>query len=386
MKAKSDCTVVYVPGSGALDVKVQSTVGALFGRAIAATARGVAAELGAATGSLAIDDQGALDYVVAARVEAALGAAGFRPPQAAARGAIPREPAPEPARRRSRLYLPGNQPDFFANAGLFGADCLILDLEDSVLPSRKDEARILVRRTLESHPEFFRGAELAVRINPLPGAWGAADLAGLARTLPHTILLPKCESPAQVQELDRELDRLETAAGDAHGRIRILPILETARGVLAAAPIAAASDRVAGLCFGAEDFSADIGARRTAAGTEALFARQAIVLAARAAGVQPLDSVFSDVADTEGFAAYCAASRSLGFDGVGILHPRQIAIANRAFSPTEKEIEDAQAVVAALAEAEAAGSGVASLGGKMIDAPVALRARRIMAVAGRKGG
>jgi len=382
MKAKSDCAVVYVPGAGSLDVKVRSTVGALFGRAIAAAAK----KVGATTGSLGIDDQGALDHVVAARVEAALRAAGFRLPPTAARGPAPREPAPGPARRRSRLYLPGNQPDFFANAGLFGADCLILDLEDSVAPTRKDEARILVRRTLESHPGFFRGCELMVRINPLAGAWGAADLAELALVLPNAILLPKCESPADVQALDHELDRLEAARGDARGRTRILPILETARGVLAAAAIAAASDRVTGLGFGAEDFSTDIGARRTTAGTEALFARQAIVLAARAAGVQPLDSVFSDLEDAEGFAAYCAASRGLGFDGVGILHPRQIAIANRAFSASEKEIEEARAVVAALAEAETAGSGVASLDGKMIDAPVALRARRIIAAADRKGG
>jgi citrate lyase subunit beta/citryl-CoA lyase len=391
MKAKSDCTVAYIPGAGALDVKVKSTVGVLFGRAIAETARKTASELGASTGSIAIDDQGALDHVVAARVEAALRAAGFRAPsagsaEAAAHGPANREPAPEPARRRSRLYLPGNQPDFFANAGLFGADCLILDLEDSVAPSRKEEARILVRRTLESHPEFFRGAEIAVRINPLKAPWGAADLIELSRDLPHLILLPKCESAADVQALDRELDRLEAEAGDARGRTRILPIVETARGVLDAAAIAAASARVAGLGFGAEDFAADIGARRTAAGTEALAAREAIVIAARAAGVQPLDSVFSDVEDAEGFAAYCAASRAMGFDGVGILHPRQIAVANRSFSPSEEEISEARAIVAALAEAEAAGSGVASLGGKMVDAPVALRARRIMAAADRKGG
>jgi citrate lyase subunit beta/citryl-CoA lyase len=224
-----------------------------------------------------------------------------------------------------------------------------------------------------------------VRINPLAGAWGAADLAELSRTPPQAILLPKCESQADVQALGRELDRLEAARGDARGRTRILPILETARGVLAAAAIASASDRVAALCFGAEDFTADIGVRRTAAGTESLHARQAIVLAAKAAGIQALDSVFSDTGDAEGFAAYCAASRAMGFDGVGVIHPRQIAVANRAFSPTADEIEEARAVLAALAEAESAGSGVASLKGKMIDAPVALRARRVVASAERKG-
>jgi citrate lyase subunit beta/citryl-CoA lyase len=381
MNAKSDCTAAYAPGARALNVVVHSTVDVLFGKAIAGTAGRIAEELGAATGELAIEDRGALDVVVAARVEAALRAAGFRRP-AGAPGAAVREPVAEPARRRSRLYLPGNQPDFFANAGLFGADCLILDLEDSVAPARKDEARILVRRTLESHPDFFGGCEVMVRINPLEGPWGAADLAELAPVLPHAILLPKCESAADVQALDGELGRIE--AGGAPGATRILPIVESARGVLAAAAIASASERVAGLCFGAEDFAADIGARRTAAGSESRYARQALVVAAKAAGVQALDSVYADTGDLAGFETYCAASRAMGFDGVGILHPRQIAVANRAFSPTEEELAEARAVVAALADAEAAGSGVASLDGKMIDAPVARRARRILA--GREGG
>ena len=386
MKARSDCIAVFTPGTGPLAVSVESSVGVLFGRAIEAAVRRAAAELGAASGTIAIEDQGALDHVVAARVEAALRAAGFRLPTRAARGAAPRESAAGPAQRRSRLYLPGNQPDFFANAGLFGADCLILDLEDSVAPARKEEARILVRRTLETHPDFFRGAELAVRINPLSGPWGAADLAELALVLPQAILLPKCEDQGMVRDLSCELDRIEAAAGGGRGRTRILPILESARGVLAAPAIASASDRLAALCFGAEDFTADIGVRRTAAGTESLVARQSVVLAAKAAGIQALDSVFADTGDQEGFAAYCAASRAMGFDGVGVIHPRQIAVANRAFSPTAREIEEARAVVAALAAAEAAGSGVASREGKMIDAPVALRARRIVDVADRKGG
>jgi citrate lyase subunit beta/citryl-CoA lyase len=386
MKARSDCVAVFTPGAGPLAVRVDSSVSVLFGRAIEAAARRVAAELGAASGAIAIEDQGALDHVVAARVEAALRAAGFRLPAHATRGSATREPAAGPAQRRSRLYLPGNQPDFFANAGLFGADCLILDLEDSVAPARKEEARILVRRTLETHADFFRGAELVVRINPLSGPWGAADLAELALVLPQAILLPKCEGPEMVRDLSCELDCIEAAAGGARRRTRILPILESARGVLAAAAIASASDRLAALCFGAEDFAADIGVQRTAAGTESLVARQSVVLAAKAASIQALDSVFPDTGDQEGFAAYCAAARAMGFDGVGVIHPQQIAVANCAFSPTAEEIEEARAIVAALAVAEAAGSGVASQEGKMIDAPVALRARRIVDVADRKGG
>lgn len=375
MKAKSDCAVTYAPGPAPLEVRVESSVRVLFGRAIEEAARRVAAACGVTTGLLAIDDAGALDHVAAARVEAALRAAGSGAP---ARSDVRLQPGARDRQRRTRLYLPGNQPDFVPNAALFGADCLILDLEDSVAPDRKAEARVLVRRTLEAHPEFFSGAELAVRINPLAGPFGAADLAELARCLPQAVILPKCEAPADVLALARELDALEPAAGRAPGSTLVLPLVETARGVLAAPAIAAASPRVAALLFGAEDFAADIGARRTKEGTESLFARQSVVVAAAAAGVQALDSVFSDTEDDAGLASYCAASRAMGFAGVGILHPRQVGPAVAAFSPTEEELAEAREIVAALEEAERAGSGVASLHGKMIDAPVARRARRLL--------
>jgi citrate lyase subunit beta/citryl-CoA lyase len=147
--------------------------------------------------------------------------------------------------------------------------------------------------------------------------------------------------------------------------------------VLAASAIAGTSSRIVALGFGAEDFARDIGARKTPAGSESLYARQAVVLAAKAAGVQALDSVFSDTEDAEGFEAWCLASRSMGFDGIGLVHPVQIEIANRAFSPKPEELEEAGKIISAFEEAEARGRGVASLDGKMIDAPVAARARRI---------
>ena len=265
-------------------------------------------------------------------------------------------------------------------------DALILDLEDSVSPSKKAEARILLRRVLESHRLFFRGAEIAVRINPLSDGHGRDDVAELAACLPDAILLPKCENPESVAELSALLDGLEAASGLEPGGTKIMPLVETACGVLAAASIAAASPRVTGLCFGAEDFTRDIGAQRTAAGNETAYARAAIVLAARAAGVQALDSVYPDTGDETGLAAYCAASRAMGFDGVGLVHPRQIAIAHLAFSPRPAEVDEARRTVAALEEARASGMGVASLDGKMVDAPVAERARRIVAMADLDGG
>jgi citrate lyase subunit beta/citryl-CoA lyase len=170
------------------------------------------------------------------------------------------------------------------------------------------------------------------------------------------------------------------------GRTLILPLVETARGVLAAASIAAASPRVAALCFGAEDFTRDIGAHRTAAGSETAYARAAIVVAARAAGVQACDSVYSDTEDEAGFAAYCATSRAMGFDGVGLVHPRQVTAAHAVFTPDQSQVDEARRVVAALEEAEAHGLGVASQGGRMVDAPVTERARRIVALADLGGG
>ena len=395
-RRKSDCAVTYTPGSGALTVAVESSVKPLFGRAIEAAARAAAAEFGVATGELNIDDDGALDFVVGARVEAALRAAGC----ARTAGSLPAGITSTRnvkdtldrrlgRRRRSRLYLPGDQPDLLPNAGLFGADCLILDLEDSVAPSRKAEARILARRVLESHRDFFGTSEIVVRINPLAGPFGLDDLAELAECLPDAILLPKCESAGDVEALASGLDRIEAAAGVQNGSTLIMAIVETARGVIAAPAIAAASSRIAALCFGAEDFSRDIGAARTAAGSEALTARQNVVMAARSAGVQAHDSVYSNVDDDAGLAAYCAASRALGFDGVGLVHPRQIAAAHAAYDPCPAELDEARRIVGALDEALAQGQGVVSLDGRMVDAPVAARARRLVGLAdqapGKKG-
>ncbi|MFH2113717.1 MAG: aldolase/citrate lyase family protein [Spirochaetota bacterium] len=402
MKLKSDCTVSYKPGPEPLEIRLESSVGVLFGRAMEKTARETAIVCGVSTGTMTIQDDGAIDCVVAARVEATLRAAGHARALATgqvvacqvvtcqvpsggattASGSASSEPLDLDARRkrlrRSRLYLPGNQPDLLPNAGLFGADCLVLDLEDSVAPARKIEARILARRILEAHRDFFAGSELAVRINPLAGDWGRDDLAELAHCLPDAVLLPKCESADQIAELATELDRLEAESGQEPGSTFILALLESARGILAAPSIAAASPRLTALCFGAEDFSRDIGASRSSGGTEAAYAQQAIVLAAKAAGVQAQDSVFSDTEDEAGLAAYCRNSSALGFDGIGLIHPRQIPVAHQGFAPSPEEMDEAVHIIEALEQAEAEGLGVASLGGKMIDAPVAERARGLL--------
>jgi len=424
-KAKSDCLVVYEPGPEPLEVEVRSSVGALFGTAIGAAARRVAAEFGAERGRLAIEDDGALDGAIAARTEAAFRKAGFSraAPAAAAAAALAgatatnaasfREPSPKDRPRRARLYLPGDQPHLAINAGLFGADCLIFDLEDAVAEERKFDARILVRVALE-RGLMLGSSEVIVRVNPLSGPYGADDLAEIVRARPQAIILPKCESAADVEAADRAIGALEEAAGMPRGFVRLMPLVETAAGVLRAAAIAAASPRNVALCFGREDFSRDIravpiaqsaaaaaaAARHAAAavpqaaaaadalssfgfagipGAESFLARQMIVLAARAAGIDPLDSVFADVDDEAGLERSCAEARALGFAGKGVIHPVQIPVVLKAFRPTDKEAARAERIVAAFDAALAEGRGAISVDGAMIDAPVAAKARALLA-------
>ena len=391
-RSKGDCLVSWRPGKDGLRLCLESSVAPLFGRLIRETAAAEAHRLGAG-GELSIFDDGALDYVVAARVEAALRAGGLQAPL----HGVPSGPrscpqlSPEVLAdrksrpRRSRLYIPGNQPELAINSGLFRADCILLDLEDSVALDRKTEARIHLRRLLACHRSFLRDSEIAVRVNPLASPAGLADLAELVPVRPEVLVLPKCESAEDVRAWDREVGRLEAQAGLPEGGILFMPLVETAVGLSRATQIAAASPRNVALCFGAEDYRRDLGVEAGPAEEETAVARGLVVLAARAAGIEAQDSVFSRIEDEAGLEASARRARALGFQGKGILHPGQIETAHRVFSPSPAEIAGARRVVEALARAEAEGRGVASLDGLMIDAPVAARARRVLAMAGSLG-
>ncbi|MBZ0269908.1 CoA ester lyase, partial [bacterium] len=288
-----------------------------------------------------------------------------------------RGPSPRDRFRRSRLYLPGAAPKFLINAGLYAADGVILDLEDSVAPPEKAAARVLVRNALRFLD--WGGAERMVRINQLPD--GLADLPFVVGHGAQLVLIPKVESAAQVVAVAEECARL---AGDEPPPW-LMPILESGRGVLDADVIARSHPTVVALTIGLEDYTADIGAARTSEGRESFWARSRVVAAARAAGVAPIDSVHSDVADLDGLAAAVAEARSLGFEGKGCVHPRQIPVVNRGFAPPPEELARAKDVVLAWDRAEAAGLGVVSLGSKMIDPPVVKRALRTVALAVRTG-
>ena len=282
--------------------------------------------------------------------------------------------------RRSRLYLPGNEPKFMVNAGLHGPDGVILDLEDSVHPGEKDSARILVRNALRCVD--FGGAERMVRINQLP--LGLEDLEMLVPESPDLILIPKVEDPGQLRQVQAHIEQVQHESGGSDP-IWLMPILESALGIENAYAIAAATDTVVAVTIGLEDYTANLGVVKTTDGAESLYARMRLVNAARAAGVQAIDSVFGDVGDEVGLRAWASRSRRMGFEGMGCIHPRQIRPIHDAFAPSAAEIERALRVVAAFHEAEAKGLGVVSLGTRMVDPPVVLRAQRLVAFARQAG-
>jgi citrate lyase subunit beta/citryl-CoA lyase len=225
-------------------------------------------------------------------------------------------------------------------------------------------------------------AERMVRINQLP--LGLADLEEIVPQAPDLILMPKIETPEQIYDVVGAVNQIAAR----HGLTRpiwLMPILESALGIENAFAIAAASDRIAGLTIGLEDYTADLGVAKTAGGTESLYARMRLVNAAHAAHVQAIDSVYGDVADADGLLRWGEASRALGFEGMGCIHPIQIETIHRAFAPTMSELEKAQQIVAAYEDAQAHGLGVVSLGSKMIDAPVVQRALKVVARAKQMG-
>lgn len=268
---------------------------------------------------------------------------------------------------RSVLFVPGVRPDRFANAMGSGADAIVLDLEDSVDASRKDEARRAVAAFLST--QSAATAVRLVRVNSAGSRWWAQDLEWMG-TLPACdgVVLPKAESAAQVEELSR-------AAG---GR-PVIPLLETARGVLHAAAIAGARASIPAICFGAEDLTAEIGVPRTTAGEELLFARSQVVLAAATIGAEAVDAVFVDIKAVDQLRVDAERARAIGFRGKMAIHPGQIGVINEVFSPSANEIERARRIVEAYDAAAAGGEGVIRLDDRMVDGPVVARARRLLA-------
>lgn len=276
------------------------------------------------------------------------------------------------------MFVPGNNPGMMADAHIYGPDSIMLDLEDSVSMAEKDTARLLVYNALKSVD--YGDTEMVVRINPLNTPYGKKDIEAMVKAGVHVIRMPKTETAEEVREVEREIEKVEKEIG-CLGRTKIMAAIESALGVVNAYDIATASPRMMGIALGAEDYCANLKTQRSKDGDELRLARETIVVAARAAGIDALDTVYSNLNDMETFRKEVEYIKTLGFDGKSIINPRQIEVVNEVFAPTEKDIEKARAIVAAIKEAEKKGSGVIALNGKMIDRPVVIRAQRTIDLA-----
>ncbi len=379
---RSDLHVAVEPlDGGGLDITMESRVAPYYGGSILAQARQVLEVLGIKHARVAIHDEGALPFVISARIEAAAKRAGLGLGRKASpeQFTLPKS-SPRDRLRRSRLYLPASEPKYSINAALHEPDAIILDLEDSVHHAEKDAARILVRNTLRAVD--FGKCERMVRINQLP--LGLEDLAEIVPESPDLVLLPKAEQPEHVAETDRMIGELKNRYGITRP-IWLMPILESALGIENASAIATVSKNVVALTIGLEDYTADLGVAKTAEGRESLYARTRLVNAAKAVGVQAIDSVFGDVGDMVSLRNWAENSRALGFEGMGCIHPAQIPVIHEAFAPSAAEIEKASKIVTAFEDAQQRGLGVVSLGSKMIDPPVVERAQKLVERAKRMG-
>ncbi|MEN4390334.1 citrate (pro-3S)-lyase subunit beta [Streptococcus pyogenes] len=284
--------------------------------------------------------------------------------------------------RRTMMFVPGANAAMLRDAPLFGADSIMFDLEDSVSLKEKDTSRALVHFALKTFD--YSSVETVVRVNGLDSC-GALDIEAVVLAGVNVIRLPKTETAQDIVDVEAVIERVERENSIEVGRTRIMAAIESAEGVLNAREIAKASKRLIGIALGAEDYVTNMKTRRYPDAQELFFARSMILHAARAAGIAAIDTVYSDVNNTEGFQNEVRMIKQLGFDGKSVINPRQIPLVNEIYTPTKKEIDHAKQVIWAIREAESKGSGVISLNGKMVDKPIVERAERVIALATAAG-
>ncbi|MCI0751931.1 MAG: citrate lyase acyl carrier protein, partial [Flammeovirgaceae bacterium] len=317
-KDRSDCFVsLELTKSGGIQIDLKSKVKSLYGESIVSLSKEVLKFFSVDHAVLKIEDKGALSFVLAARLEAAIKQVVKSEKEYLPGMLHENEYSTQRDRYRvSRLYLPGNTPSLMINSGIHKPDGVILDLEDAVAVNKKDEARFLVRNALRSLD--FLGAERMVRINQIP-----AGLEDLDYIIPHNVnlvLVPKCESASQLLLVNKRIATIQKKVKSINP-VWLMPIIESAMGVMKALEIAQ-SENVVAMAIGLEDYTADLGVNRTPEGLESLFARCQVINACKAVGIQAIDSVFSDVADMEGLKENVLRSKGLGFEGMGCIHPR----------------------------------------------------------------
>jgi citrate lyase subunit beta/citryl-CoA lyase len=281
---------------------------------------------------------------------------------------------------RSLLFTPGNKESMLTRAAASRPDVLVPDMEDSVADGDKEGARALIAEWL---PRLGQSPALLLpRVNSLRTPWFGDDIAAVAVAGVWGISVGKVESAADISAISRALEQNERSAGLEPGSLRLIPWIETALAIVNCYEICRASDRIAAVAFGGEDYTADLGVERLDDESNVVYARSAICNAARAAGVLALDTPYFQFRDDEGLKSSCAASRRLGFKGRFAIHPAQIETINACYSPSAAEIAEARRIVAAFEEAESKGRGSTSLDGRVIDVPVVRRARALLAQAG----
>ena len=281
--------------------------------------------------------------------------------------------------RRTMMFVPGNNPAMVKDAGIYGADSIMFDLEDAVSMAEKDAARDLVYEALQT--QDYGDAELVVRVNGQDTPYYANDVRAMVKAGIDVVRLPKAEDAEMVKKLDADITAAEKEFGREEGSTMLMAAIESAKGVINAYQIASAPDRMMGIALSAEDYTTDMKTHRYPDGAELEFARNMVLHAARAAGVAAFDTVFTNMNDTEGFYRETEYIHQLGFDGKSLVNPRQIPMVNKVYEPTKKEIENAKNVENAIKEAKLKGSGVISMNGQMVDRPVVLRAERVMRLA-----
>ena len=277
--------------------------------------------------------------------------------------------------RRTMQFIPGNNPGMVQNGGVLGADSLILDVEDAITLREKDAARLLVASALKS--VNFYNSEKVVRINSID-TFARQDIAIIVPCEPDAILLPKTNCAADVHQV---VEWIKAAEKPGQQPVKLIPQIETPQGVIEAYGVAVADERVEALALGAEDYTAILSAQRTKDGAEILTMRMIVVNAASAAGIQSIDTPFTDVNDEEGLIKDTLIAKKLGFKGKLSINPRHIDIIHQVFSPTDKEVAWAARVIDGLKQAEKEGAGVITVDGKMVDKPIVDRAQNVMQMA-----
>lgn len=289
--------------------------------------------------------------------------------------------------RRSMLFIPGNNPGVIKDVHIYRPDSIMFDLEDAIAVTEKDSARFLVYNMLQKMRPVYKSLniETVVRINALDTEYGIEDLEFIVRAQPDIIRIPKTDTPKDVLDVEAHVERIEKEAGIPVGTTKLMVAIESPLGALNAYQIATSSKRLVGMAIGGEDYVTNLKTNRSPEGVELFTGRGLIVMAARAAGIDALDSVYSDVNNDEGFIKEATMIKQMGFSGKSLIHPRQIELLHKVYTPSDVDIKKAKKIVDATREALEQNKGVFTVDGKMVDKPIIERAEHVLRLAKAAG-